>query len=568
MSKTTPGNDTIKTNKNEEKTDNKTDDNEYNPTSNNNTKKPNITRNNIATNVPKKMICQNIFLCFGILILLCVLILLNLNNIQHSLAKDGYFKGLQILSRFLIFALCVMAPYCNDISIYKNDNRNDSDWRHNEIETPYSIEDSLLFSFINAGFVGFWPKNNVIFYFQYIFLILSTVINTVIEYYRYESNTESPSLFWGRMKVAKYAVASLSVIIGIPVGSAYINSRVRKVRSYIEHQNEYKDQSTYFRLVKPQDISKREYIMFGCFIAAVLYEACSIKFNTVYNIYSNPLSMEIFSETVYNFLCGNWRDTIILLVGYPYLFILLVFGLYKLNMDYMYPIKSLSLYFVVTCSHRSVISILIMIIMWEIRKLSKDLNSTLFDSQIFSRLDKETSKSRLSAFDHVRLKLKLYIPAIQSLVLYLTFDRIFILVSDFWDYQCDKQKEWIVSALFVKDVYYMLCTWMMLYEMALFNNKWPKDLIFEINYWRLKSWTEYGKNNNNIDNNYIDKEYELWIEMLSQKSYFRENSFRFFGKKVEIRWFGVPVMIQVIITLAVFAQKSIKIDSLDKMICY
>merc|ERR1712129_238055 len=225
-------------------------------------------------------------------------------------------------------------------------------------------------------------------------------------------------------------------------------------------------------------------------------------------------------------------------------------------------LKGLLTYCVLISGHVTVVTVLSLVIVWEIERFEDDLKYNLI--QIFERNDggdkvKSTAKHRLYIFDQLKIKRDELVPQLSILFHYLIVDRLLFIVLDFWNFVCDERIEFNMYAFTARHLFQLMLTGFVIFKMAMFNVKWPHTLIDTVHRWRLQAWidsmvgdeeagdevkSEHAESYYRSSRFLVDREYKLWIGYLSQERFVKRFGFRIFGYKVDIRWFTISFAFQ------------------------
>ena len=180
----------------------------------------------------------------------------------------------------------------------------------------------------------------------------------------------------------------------------------------------------------------------------------------------------------------------------------------------------------------------------------------------------------------MKIKRDELIPQLSTLFHYLVFDRLVMSVLDFWVWTCDRKVEFNVAAFMTRHSFQLVLMCWVVYKMAMFNIKWPHQLIDTASRWRLQNWIHSGGGMERLEERergmsvqyektprfFLDHEYALWEQYLSQERFVKRFGFRIFGYRVDIRWFTLSFGFQFAL-LAAGMSKSV-IGTAPQQLCF
>ena len=234
-------------------------------------------------------------------------------------------------------------------------------------------------------------------------------------------------------------------------------------------------------------------------------------------------------------------------------------------------LRGLMSYYLIISGHRSVVTILSLIVVWDINRFNKELDENIEKFKNFNQ-GQQSSKDRFVSIEQILIKRDNILPGLNYITHYLIIDRILYLLFDFWNITCDKTKAFKIGALFLRHLFHFTLNGWIIFEMARFNQTWPSKLVYTVNEWRLRNWIlkpldddksksidlmedETKEAENNDINDYFAKEFKLWDKFLTQYHFKKKFRFRLFEYNVDIRWFTISFIMQIVFALNIISKK-------------
>ena len=553
-------------------------------------------------------------------VILCITYRQRLGKNIDQFWNKGSYKGLwwamKAFFRYLLFSLCVISYFWEETNSDHVTKENTSPNNKKDELQPNSNDnirsksflfrytESALNNFLSVGFTAFWPRKTVshavIKWVSTLSVILLPIIQILLTYSRVHKRAEWT--FFEIMKILRKIIQLGLFMYGVYLGRRYFS------RPPI-YPKDVKFATMPWKRFRNKDASLRSgrsprgstiWILAGLLIACIL-EAYLMEYAGLNRREGARLAAADrgnYLQIFYKFITAGWTSTLFPLFVYPEIVAICIGCVFIESGRKL--LKGLLTYCLLISGHVTVVTILSLVIVWEIERFDYDLKYNLIET--FERTEnvQNTAKRRLYIFDQIKIKRDELIPQLSILFHYLVIDRLCFIILDFWNFTCDKKIDFNVYAFVARHAFQLVLTGWVVWKMARFNVTWPYKLIDTVHRWRLQSWINSvdkykitdsskvfnaeedddgkemeekpivtsvvdtlggGGNRKVIDDNdnngsyyngsyynssryFLDKEYELWEQYLSQERFVKRFGFRIFGYRVDIRWFTLSSLFQ------------------------
>lgn len=537
-------------------------------------------------------------------LILCITYRQRLDKNINRFWNEGDLKGLwfiiKVILRYLLFTLCLMSYFWDDSNGEQhvthtkspiNKSKDELEANDNKSQSRKSIvfryTESALNNFLQVSFTAFWPRSSgshsVIKFATIINVILLPIFNILLTYSRVKRKGEWTLFTF--MKIGRKVVQLGLFMYGVNLGRIYFSrpeiypQDVKFAKMpWKKFRNKDSVSSTSQKHSKTLIKSGTMLILIGLIFACV-FEAYLMEYQHL-NRREGARIIEAdrsnYLQIFYKFITGSWTNTMFPLFVYPEI-IAICIGLCFVSFGRKL-LKGLLTYCLLISGHVTVVTILSLVIVWEIERFDTDLRYNLI--QTFEKTDniKSSAKKRLYIFDQIKIKRDELIPSLSILFHYLVIDRLLFIIFDFYNFTCDKTIDFNVYAFIARHLFQLVLTMWVVWKMARFNVKWPNQLIDTVHRWRLQSWIQsIDDKDDNTDTKdkssasyyqstryFLDREYELWKDYLSQDRFVKRFGFRIFGYRVDIRWFTLSFGFQLAF---IFIGMTKTYASVDTIIC-
>eukprot|EP01083_Nonionella_stella_P278913 948592_1 len=504
---------------------------------------------------------------------------------------------LKLMCRYLLFSLCMISyfwkapPQQQDLAQSpqsSEDITTSSTQPKNFKALVLQYTDSILNHFLQITFTAFWPRrvttHTVIHVVSYLNVIVLPLLYICSGFCRGHGSWT----FFRTMKYLRRFVQQSLFIYGVYLGKQYFRRPPiypKDVKFAKMPWKRYRnlDASTGQRTMRKSSRSSKWILcglLFTCVLEAYLMEYQRLNRREGARILDADRSN--YALIFHKFITGKLGLVIFPLFVYPEVLVLIVtlcFSSWGRKL-----IKGLCTYGVLISGHVTVVTILSLVLVWEIERFDCDLRCNLIDTFQKTSDAKASAKRRLYIFDQIKIKRDELIPHLSVLFHYLIIDRLLFMISDFWNFTCDQNIDFNMAAFIARHLFQLVLTTYVVLKMALFNVNWPYQLIDTVRRWRLQSWIssvdqgtsqKYMKSKPETNDfkemesltktdgllmepssvastrsyydstrYFLDREYELWSQYLSQERFVKRFGFRIFGYRVDIRWFTLSFAFQ------------------------
>ena len=453
------------------------------------------------------------------------------HHVLQQLFDGELWDEIHIFFRCILFPICLISYF--DTFAYK--------YTKSVFEILWHPFANIVRIFLDLSFTLFWPTGQTTHkWLMHAIVFLSILCVSILDLFVRikDINMETPMKKWSDFfywikivrLIAKLHTFSVAILL---------------VYNFFSYHQDYQQ-------INPWNKYRRQYSktksLAGEYIIIILFLFISLFFEAYFIEYDDKLKNSQFYDVLYAFICGNWRDIFIPIFTYPLETFLIFLGLLSVNYG-RNIMKGLLTYWIIMTSHRTILTILSLIVVWEIKHFDKELEH--FTDDIFTTTDQDKIKNRFNNFETKTQQMKLLKTKLFWIIHFIMLERVVFIFLDFYNFFCATKNNWSNAVFLSRHLFQVALIGWVFNSVASFNRKYPGYMIKRLNVLRLKHFIE-SRNNKDDKETQIqnEREFKLWLKYIEQDSFKRDFTFELvFGMKIDAKWFGGVTMLQTIFML-------------------